>query len=203
MGSITEGTVLRVVASLLFPDDVIAQNVFHLVATTVVDGDPENVVTDMTEYLDAIYAHVDGQMQQDMASDEMKVYEYDSVDEDFDEVGTGTFTLVPQLNTGLLPHGVAVLQNFYTLDPDVQGRKFWPGADEFMLNDAEWSPAAIADFVLAAVDVVTQLVAAETGNTYTPVVWSPTRGNAYAYSGVVNTPTVPAYQRRRKPGVGI
>jgi hypothetical protein len=201
--AITNGTVLRVVASLLFPDDVIAQNVFHMVATDLVDGDEDTVTLDMQRYLNSIYAELDDAMSQDMSGDEIKVYEYDSSGEDFDEVGTGALTLSGASANDPVPHGVALVQNLYTTDPDVQGRKFWAGIAISTLTDQEFDASVLADAVAGAAILIVTYTDGTSSNEYQPGVWSPTHANFYPYNGVVATNSVPGYQRRRKPGVGI
>jgi hypothetical protein len=200
--AISDGTVLRVVASILFPDDVVMQNVFALVATTMLDTDEETVVEDMEEYIEDVYDEPDGYAPSAMTGDELKVYEYDSGDEDFDEVGTG-ITAYTGGASEISPHGLCLVQNFYTTDPDVQGRKFYGGFDPTHLVDGDWSSALLAAAITSAAAVVNTFVATVSGNTYQPVVWSPTNLTAYPYSATVVTNAVPGYQRRRKPGVGI
>lgn len=202
--AITEGTVLRVVASLLFPDDVIMQNVFHLVLTTRLGtGDPDETTLDMQDYINQIYVAAQGNISDDIVGDEIKVYEYDSVDDDFDEVGTGLVTFTPAATGDFLPHGVAALQIFYTTDPDVQGRKFWGGFSELGQADGDWVAGALIALIETSDEVVGAYTGLETGSTYTTGVWSPTNTNFFAYNDVVATPATIAYQRRRKPGVGI
>lgn len=202
--SILEGTILRVVASLVFPDDVIMQNVFHIVLTNIVgSGDEDDVTTDLEEYAQLIYDELEGSMSDQMAGSEIKCYEYDSIDDDWDEIGTGALVIVGGGSADFMPHGTALLQLFYTLDPDVQGRKFWGGLTESSHADGDWTAGVIASAVLAAAEIVGTFVGTGTGNSYQPGVWSPTNGLMVVYSGVVATPAVVAYQRRRKPGVGI
>jgi len=202
--AISDGTILRVVASLLFPDSVIAQNVFHLVATDLSGGnDEDDVVADMEEYIDDIYANLVSQMADTITAGEIKVYEYDSVDDDFDEVGTGAGSFAPSAADQMLPHGCALVQNFYTIDPDVQGRKFWGGIHEGGQNAGNFSSTPMNAAIAAAADVIATFVSTALSNQYTPVVWSPTGKVAKTYSGTVGTNAIVGYQRRRKAGVGI
>ena len=202
--TVSNGTIIRVVASLLFPDSVIAQNVFHLVATDLSGGnDADDVVQDMEQYIDDIFTNVLAFMSNLATGGEIKVYEYDAVDDDFDEIGTGAMGVTFTGATDFLPHGVALVQNFYTLDPDVQGRKFWGGQTVNNNIDGTWGSTTLAAFVNAAADVITTFTSTVLSNEYQPVVWSPTGTVAQAYSGTVATNATPGYQRRRKPGVGI
>jgi hypothetical protein len=202
--SVTEGTILRIVASILFPDSVIMQNVFHVALSSLVgDGDPDDITLDLEDYVSQIYQNFNNQLSDELTGDEVKCYEYDAVDDDFDEIGTGSLDITPIGSADYLPHGVALVNNIYTLDPDVQGRKFWGGFTEASQADGDWNAAILTAAAAAAVDMVSQYTGAETGSTYTPGVWSPTRTSFYAKSGVVAIPATVGYQRRRKPGVGI
>lgn len=202
--AINDGDILRIVASLVFPDDVIAQNVFHIVATSIVgDGDDEDTVTDLEEYTNDIYNELEDQMGTAMAGDEIKFYVFDAVHDDWDEIGTGVLNLNASGGTNLMPHGTALLQSFFTLDPDVQGKKYWCGFTEQVHTDGDWVGSLLTAMVDAATALVNTFTATVSGSQYQPVVWSPTQGVAEVYSGTVVTNAVVAYQRRRKPGVGI
>lgn len=202
--AISEGTVLRLVAGMLFPDNVVAQMVFHLVATDLSGGDDDaTVVSDLKAYARLGLVDLIADIASDMACDEVVVYEYDPVDEDFDEVGRDDYTVIFTGAGDHLPHGVAAIINFLTTDPDVQGRKFIPGMIEGNSTDGGWVASLIANLVLAGVSWSEQYTDATSGNVYTPAVWSPTNLNAFGMIGHGAVSTIPGYQRRRKPGVGI
>ena len=204
MASIQEGDILRLVVSLVFPDSVIMQNVFHLVITAINGtGDDDEIGVDLRQYTEALYDEIAGNISQDIDTDEIKVYVYDPGDEDFDEVVTKNWTLTPTGGTDFLPHGVAGLVLLRTLDPDVNGKKYFGGLSEDSQTAGEWGSGALANLASAAVETVSIYTDATSGNVYAPGVWSPTRVNFFAYSGTVVANTAPAYQRRRKPGVGI
>lgn len=88
-----------------------------------------------------------------------------------------------------------------TAVPKIKGKKYWPGLGEGKIDSGKMSTASVTAmgylliFYLATVTVVT-------GTTLAPGVLS--RSLEYfvpfAASGLVND--IPAYQRRRKPGVG-
>jgi len=202
--AITEGTILRVVASLLFPDSVIMQNVFHLVLTSVVgDNDNDDIVTDMVEYIEDLYANLTAIIDGDIDSSQVQVYEYDSVDDDFDEVGSDTWTFPNTASGFTLPHGVAAVATFNSSDPDVQGRKFFGGPIVGYCEEGYWTSSLVTAVGNAMADMVAQFTATATANVYTPGVWSPTRTNFFYAIGSYVVNGTPGYQRRRKPGVGI
>lgn len=202
--SVTEGTVLRLVASMVFPDDVIMMNVFHFVLTTIVgDGDPATVGADAIEYIEALYADVGNEISDGIDANELAIYEYDPVDEDFDEVITVNWADTFIDTADPLPHGVALVQNFKTTDPDVDGRKYWGGYTEGDQVAGSWVALALTHAIATAVKITDQFTATVSANVYTPGVWSPTTLNFFAYTGTVFTNAIVGYQRRRKPGVGI
>jgi len=202
--SISNGTVLRLVAGLLYPDNVVAQMVFHLVATDLAGGnDEEDVVADLREYAEDALVNLDNRLLATITEDEVVVYEYDSVDEDFDEIGRDQWTVTLTGTGELLPHGVAAVVNFNTTDPDVQGRKYVPGLVHGAMESTLWGSNVIADLALFGTAVSSPFTSTALGNEYQPAVWSPTNLNAFAMTGVGTVSGIPGYQRRRKPGVGI
>lgn len=202
--TISEGDILRIVPSLLFPDDVIMQNVFHLVLTTINGtGDEADVTVDAAEYVQDIYDEFLANYVAEIDGDVIKVYVYDSIDDDFDEIGNDLLVIGGSAATEMLPHGVALMQSFFTTDPDVQGRKYWGGFPEGNQEAGSWIGNVLTSAVAAAAALVGTFTASVGGNVYQPVVWSPTKTSALGYSGVVDTNTIVNYQRRRRPGVGI
>lgn len=202
--AISEGTVLRIVGSLLFPDSVIAQNVWNAVLTTAgPSSDEDDVVSDMADWIEAIYTPFIANIQEDIITTDLKVYEYDPVDEDFDEVGATTWSVTFTNTLDMLPHGVACIMHMRTTDPDVQGTKFIGGIGETTVDVSDLTGGLLTNMGLALVEWYTQFEGAATGATFTPAVWSPTNLLAFGSlsDGYVNAQV--GYQRRRKPGVGI
>ena len=202
--SLSVGDILKVVAVISYLDGSIAQNVF----ATVISGsggpfDEADIVDDMVDWVESMYANMTGKTANNLDGSEVKVYEYDSIDDDFDEVGSDPWVWNPSSTTDMLPQGVAVLINCKTSDPDVSGKKYLAGTTEAYNNEGVIDAALLTDVAAFAVDWVTGFVGATSGASFTPGVWSPTRTNFFAMSGAVIVPTIYAYQRRRKPGVGI
>lgn len=201
---ISEGTILRVVLTLLFSDSSVMQNVFNAVLTAAGGSDDEqDVADDMADWMDDIFTNLIPKMWDGITASDVTVYEYDSVDDDWDEVGSGTPTFVPAAADNLLPRGAAAVVNANSIDPDVQGRKYFGGFTEIQYSELGWGGAVITVLVAAAADWITTFVGAATGADFQPVVWSPTGKVAKAFSGVVTVPIFAGYQRRRKEGVGI
>lgn len=202
--SISVGDVLRVVATLAWTDGDIMQNVFNAVITG--SGGPfddADIVADADEWLDTMFAHLVTYMTTALDGAEVTVYIYDSVDDDWDEVGSDTWTFNPTNAGDYLARGVAALVNANTIDADVQGKKYFGGFGEDSAADGAWGGALLASLSDVFDDWVTSFVGGTSGASWQPAIWSPTNLNAYPMDGTGTIPAVNAYQRRRKPGVGI
>jgi hypothetical protein len=202
--SLPVGTILKVVCTLVADDASLIQNVFG----AVIGGsggpfDEDDIVSDLTDWVDTMYGNLTGRIKSTIDPSEVKVYEYDAVDDDFDEVGTGVPTFVTSNTGATLPRGVAVLINAKTTDPDVNGKKYIGGLTEDAWGDGAWISAALADIADFATDWYTPFVGAASGATMAGGIWSPTNKNFYLLSGTFIVPVTANYQRRRRPGVGV
>lgn len=202
--SITDGEILRIVASMLWGDGNINQNVFNAVIT---GGSPpydeDDVIDDLSDWLDTMYANVVGQTSNNLDGNEIIVYKYDAIDDDWDEVGSQAWVWTPTGSGDYLPRAVAALVRLWTSDPDVQGKKYLPALTEAVLDSGLWSAGAITNLLLFAADWAGPFVGAASGGTITPGVWSVAQTVFKLASSHVATSTIPAYQRRRKRNIGI
>lgn len=202
--SVLENQVLRVVASMLWDDGNVNQNVFNCVpsggSAPYADTD---VADDMEDWLDNLYANLTANLSDELNGNSVIVYKWDVGGADWDEVQSQSWTWTPT-NTGeQLPRGVAGLINLWTDDPDVQGKKYIPGITEAVIADGLLSAGIITSMLAFAVDWLTPFVGSASGATFTPGVWSVVGSvleNAVDHYAV---PTILAYQRRRKRNVGI
>lgn len=202
--SITTGDILRVVMSSLFTDGNVAQMIFNAVVTG--GGGPwddVDIVDDALTWMDAVMAHLTTKVTETLDGNEIIVYVYDPVDDDWDEVGSDSFTWNPSGVGDALPRAVSGLVNCKTSDPDVNGKKYVPGLTESASTDGAWiggTITALADF---ADEWLTGFVGGTTAADWNPGVWSPKNTVFYLATGTHIIPTEPAYQRRRKRGIGI
>lgn len=202
--SITIGDILRVVAVIQWVDGDIMQNVFNAVITGTggpyTDGD---IVDDAVAWMDEIYANFTATATNEMNGSEVRLYKYDAIDDDWDEVGSDSWTWNPGGAGEYLPRGVAGLINCKTTDPDVNGKKYFGGLTEAHTADglfiATWNVLA----ALMAADWLTAFVGGTSTANWQPGVWSVVNTNFFAATGTAIIPTIPAYQRRRKDGIGI
>jgi hypothetical protein len=201
--AITSGTVLKVVATLLMPDATIAQNVFYAVITDLVTSNDEvDVVSDCKDWVEAMYYQIIARVSDQVTGSDVKVYEWDSTDSDWDEIGSDTLDLFNAGAIDMLPHGVAAVVHAKTLDPDTQGTKFIAGLTEGQTVDSDLSAACLADLALFCDYWTDVRVGDATGGDIVPGVWS-TKGPVFrAMNGNYSVNGVVGYQRRRKPGVG-
>lgn len=202
--SITVGDILRVVAVMSWLDGDIAQNVFNAVITgTGGPYDDVDIVADALAWLGVMYANIVSQMSDEIDGSEVRVYVYDSADDDWDEVGSDAWVFDPSGTAEQLPRGVAQLINCKTLDPDISGKKYIPAGTEGIVVDGLYNTTAITNATAFGVDWVTAFVGATSGADWTPGIWSVVNTLLQPMSGALILPTIPAYQRRRKRGVGI
>jgi hypothetical protein len=201
--TISEGTIIRIVASMLLPDSVIAQNVFYAVLTGGSGPwDEGDIVSDAIDYMDLIYS-VWATFGSDQATvDEIQVYEYDPIDDDWDEVGSGVLGQVGGVAEDMLPHGVAGYTQARSSDPDVNASKYWAAATEAAQVDGAWIAGHVTGLGTLADAWVDGDVGAASGANLIAGVWSPTETNFFFFNGNITVNATPAYQRRRKPGVG-
>jgi len=202
--AVVDTDVLRVVASMLWTDGNVAQNVFNcIVSGGVGPYDDQDIADDMEDWLDNMYANVTSSTSDALDGNELIVYKYDSGDDDWDEVSSQAWTWNPSISSDYFPRGVAALVRLWTTDPDVQGKKYLPGFGESTATDGLFVAGTLTAMLAFAADWYTPFVGAASGATFTPGIWSVV--NTLFVAGVdhVAANAIPAYQRRRKRNVGI
>lgn len=202
--SVLENQILRVVASLLWTDGNINQNIFNCKPSGGTPPyDDTDIADDMEDWLDDLYANFVAHMSDEIDGNQVQVYKWDTVGLDWDEVGSQSWTFDPTSQGEQLPRGVAGLINLWTTDPDVQGKKYIPGTTEASLEDGLYIAGFITAMLAYAVDWLTPFVGAASGATFTPGIWSVVQSAFHAATDHYAASTIPAYQRRRKRNVGI
>lgn len=202
--SVVTGDILRIVASMLWTDGNVNQNVYNAIVTG--GGGPwddSDIVDDAEDWLDTMYANMTTYCSDELDGNEVLVYKWDSVNEDWDEVGSQSWTWNPSAATEQLPRGVAALIRLWTDDPDVQGKKYIPGITEGHLTDGLFVSGVITYLLAMAADWYLPFSGVVTAATWTPAIWSVVGKVAEAAVDHFATSTIPAYQRRRKRNVGI
>lgn len=202
--SITDGEILRIVASMIYGDGNINQNVYNAVVTG--GGAPfaeEDILDDAETWLNDMYTHVVNQVVTNLGGNEIIIYKYDALDDDWDEVGSQAWVFDFTGAGDELPRPVAALVRLWTSDPDVQGKKYLPAHTEAVLTNGLWTAGAITNLLLFAAEWYAPFVGAVSGATFTPGIWSVAQTVFKAAVDHYATSTIPAYQRRRKRNIGI
>lgn len=202
--AVIDTDVLRVVASMLWTDGNVNQNVYNcIVSGGVGPYDDQDVADDMEDWLDNMYANITDFASDELDGNEVIIYKYDGVDDDWDEVSSQAWTWDPTNPADQLPRAVAALVRLWTTDPDVQGKKYLPGATEGTVEDGLFGVLNLAKFLALAADWYTPFVGAASGATFTPGIWSVVEKLFFAAVNHLAASAIPAYQRRRKRNVGI
>lgn len=202
--TVTSGDILRIVASMLWTDGNVNQNVFNAVVTG--GGSPwddQDIVDDAEAWLDNMYLNLTTDTSDELDGNSVIVYKYDALDDDWDEVSSQTWTWNPTQASDQLPRGVAGLVRLWTTDPDIQGKKYLPGLCEGTIVDGMISAGPLVNMLAFAADWYTSFVGGTSGATWTPGIWS-VKDTVFK-QGVdhIQASGIPAYQRRRKRNVGI
>ncbi|MCK5292974.1 MAG: hypothetical protein KAR39_13270 [Thermoplasmata archaeon] len=202
--SVTSGDILRIVASMLWTDGNVNQNIFNAVVTG--GGSPwsdTDIVDDAEAWLDNMYANVTTICSDEVDGNEVVVYKYDAIDDDWDEVGSQSWTWNPSNTSEQLPRGVAFLMRLWTTDPDVQGKKYLPATCESNLLDGLYGSGISTAGLAFAADWYNPFTGGVSGATWTPGIWSVVGTVFKAAVDHIAVSLIPAYQRRRKRNVGI
>ena len=202
--SVVTGDILRIVASMLWTDGNVNQNVFNAVVTGAGGPfDDSDILDDAEAWLDDMYANLTANISDELDGNEVIVYKWDAGDQDWDEVGSQAWTWNPSAVPDQLPRGVAGLVRLWTEDADVQGKKYIPGYTEDAIADGLFGGGVVTGLLSFAADWYLPFAGVGSGATWTPGIWSVVGLVFKAAVDHFASTTIPAYQRRRKRNVGI
>lgn len=202
--AVAANDILRVVASLLWTDGNVNQNVFNCKVTGGVPPyEDSDVADDMEDWLDNMYLNLVQHASDEIDGNEVLVYKWDDVGGDWDEVQTQSWVWDPERIDDQLPRGVAGLVRLWTTDPDVQGKKYLGGLTEDLVEDGLLNASTLTALLAFAADWYLPFVGSATAATFTPGVWSVVGKVFEAGVDHIAANAIPAYQRRRKRNVGI
>lgn len=202
--SVADDAILRIVASALWTDGNVNQNVFNAVISG--GGGPysdSDVADDAEDWLDDMFANLTSGQSDEIDGNEVVVYKWDAGGGDWDEVASQSWSWNPTNTGDQLPRGVAPLVRLWTEDPDVQGKKYLFGTCEGNSTDGLLTSAFLIDMLAFAADWYLPFVGSATGATFTPGIWSVVGSLFVAGVDHIAASAIPAYQRRRKRNVGI
>jgi hypothetical protein len=192
---------LKLVQELNMPDAVIANNIFYMKADFQAPQSSGNVVTACEAWIEAVYAGLAALVHSGVSLSLLTVYLRNIVTYQWDVVGTADPTMAFTSGESMLPHGVCMLVRAYTEFGRTIGRKYLAGFVETACDDGAWNAGALTGAALfaAAWNVIEEVSA---NNFLIPGVYSSALEYVYELNGVTVVLADPAYQRRRRPGVG-
>jgi len=202
--TISPGDILSVVQSISMPDTVIAQNVFHFIASgtsTVTDA----VATATVEvFLENFYDELAGRISSAVSLFEANINVMEFTIGVGWEVVRNVGTANPSVTFGatgdMLPHASAAVITADTSIPKRGSRKSIPGCAEAEVDNSEVTSTLLSALALAAIEWLT-----DTPLSATLDLVSSTLSNLGITIPLtaVTVPDVIGSQRRRKPGIGI
>lgn len=203
--TVSDGTVIRTVANLLFPDNSIAQMVFWFLSDFTTDQQDNDVANQVEEYVENILAQIAGIISSGLVCDLSEVNEMvwnavDNVWETYRLIGIYTPGTTFTGSGDALPRQTAATMTGNTGRPKTRGRKFFPGWVESSNVDGVVQSAQLT----ALAGALAQYLADETisaGNDLLVGVGSEVTGQFHEFTdGSANS--IFGTQRRRKQGVG-
>lgn len=198
--SILDGDAIKGVQHISLPNDVTAVNVYYFTASFAEDQAEVTVVGALEAWIEALYTTLLAKIKSNVSMADLYCYRKSGVL--WDLFGTGLPDLTFTGTAELLPHGVCGLVRAYTEYPRTIGRKYIPGFMEGASADGVWTAGQIADMGDFAEAWDNQAII-DGSNVLLPGVYSVLPGFVRALTGDFVVGTYPAYQRRRRPGVGI
>lgn len=192
------GDVLRVTASFVATNSSQIQNTFHFVCGNVVEISDALVRAGVGDIIEQIYAPIIGWCSEEVFTDFIDVF----IIEGAQALGQQSWpTLIAGSATGdMMPSGTSILTIGRTGVSRRIGKKYWPPGSESNNADGLWAGGYISAALAASVKTYEPLIAAN-GLILTGVVYD----RLLAVSRLVFESVaygIPAYQRRRKQGVG-
>lgn len=204
MSDIEQYDIIRAVANYSMPSEVDAVNVWDWMRIDATEPAPDStdIVDALAQALVAIYGEIEPNL-----SDLVTVVSATNYRMGYtlgrwvatELLGIEAIGVQGDDVNEMLPHGVAGLLTFPTTVSKTRGRKFIAGLSENAVADGVWIASCLTN-LLDMADTYMDDVIYDSVYVFRPVLLS-TKGtvhnfNAYSASGT------PAYQRRRKPGVG-
>lgn len=196
--TISDGDILRVSAVLARGGSDAIVNVYHVEATDVDPLLQDGLRQDLQDWMEAIYGLINTRIPISVSYEQIEIF---NVTDGGPEPTEPWLTLTLGTAAGdEIPDGVSALSIGRTGVSKVLGKKFWPIFTENQLTDGLFDGVTTTQVAVAAAEWITPFTGATLGE-WTPGVWS--RGVA-SFRPFISADgnNIPAYQRRRKRGVG-
>lgn len=198
------GTILKIAANIVLNDEQEAINVFWTLLGDNVGSGPledSDILAAAGNYIDALYDNIKIDISDTVWAGIVEVWAVDPVDGDQTPIGDDLAIWVGGNVGDAFPNGVAAICSMKTEDTDVTGRKFLPGYTEAAFTDNNMDATSLARLILFAADWASDYVDPN-DVVLEPGIWSQTKLDFVAATGITVVNTIAGYQRRRKPGVG-
>jgi hypothetical protein len=197
------GDVFRVVVRFNLNDITLATNTiaFSVVAGTCTDSE---LLAGCEQWVEDIYTEVDDCIRTDVSVEDSTVYEmtYNGSTSQW-EVSRIVGVISPSLTfteiAETIPYGVAGLITLPTSHPRTFGRLFLPGMSTDQQEDNNINATDLAKLALAAAEII----ASWAPGTATAIYVLLSKGGVVRGALEALAKSLLAYQRRRKPGVGV
>lgn len=192
---------LKLVQRFTMPDSVEAINVFYFETDFTTPQAESTVISQLEDWIEDLYGTLTTAITSDTTLGTFTLYEWDTLNTQWDSVGEGSPSVSFAATGNMLPHGVAALVRAYSENSRSIGRKYIPGMSDQTQVDGDWTAATLT--ALAAFgNMWDNTPSWGTAESLIPSVWSRFYMDMRHLSGVEVILAQPAYQRRRRPGVG-
>lgn len=198
---VAAGGIARAVVTFLGDEGSTALNIYHARNDSGGVKTDTEVLDDFKAYLDSIHNDIMIETSNNATVGPYEVFDIDPATGDATPLGTRSPALQPSNTNEILPHGIAALVNADLSGTGRgSGKKFFPYWTEASNADGLWLAASLARLVLAAAAYLLDFGGVG-GSDWTTGTWTLAKGFRELVSSAARD--VPAYQRRRKPGVGV
>lgn len=195
--------VLRVTASFLQDGINQVQNVFTVkIGSTSGTPTQAQVITDIKEYIQNVYADAQTVMNNTIATDFISIY---NITKDvLEHIGPWISDFSGSSTGDAMPNGVSPFMYARTIIKRRRGSKFLPASAESTQGNGILSSGAIAALTNTVTDWISDHTGGLTSWIFSPGIYSDVPGLGLTFlffvNGVLRAQL--GYQRRRKPGVG-
>lgn len=199
--TVTEGDILRMVLEYTYPGAGVALNIFHWVYGGITRENID-ILPDLGAWGAVNWgANWDGLAPDEAELQRMRTYRVSNLGVVLEEIGVFDLSIVGSNPGDVSAAAVAGYIQCYTETPRVFGKKYVPAIDDGLIVNGILTAGAINTLSLMATEMVTPFVLAGGGTIFGGVISKKTL-DFELYDGSVLLEILPAYQRRRKEGVG-
>lgn len=199
--TIETGDIVKVVLDYLYPGAGTALNIFYYKLFDAPQTD-QDVIDALVDWATNQW----GDHWQDMAPtnatlNNIALYVVSELGEVLRDLGTTNLNISGTQTGEVSPAAVSAFLQAYTTVPQVRGSKYVPGIAEGRVVNGSFDASALAVLAFLLIDYLDNVLVTA-GNNLVPGVLSKKilDFKAFTDSGLIQT--LPAYQRRRKDGVG-